>query len=237
MTPNLGAAEERLQELIGYRFRGGALLDRALTHSSAFDGKEPPGEGTYERLEFLGDRVLSLVIAELLFAAFPKASEGELHRRHASLVRKEICAEVATAIGLGAAIRLGGGEAQSGGRSKAAILGDVCEALIGALYLDGGLAPARAFIESHWRDRMFQGRAPLRDAKTTLQEWAQGRGLSAPIYAIAERSGPHHAPRFVVTVSTEATAPAQGEGRSKREAEQNAAAALLVREGVWRAEG
>ena len=225
-----------LEDKLGHHFRDRDLLERALTHPSAVaEGNLSPA-ASYQRLEFLGDRVLALVVADMLIAAFPEAEEGELARRLTGLVRNESCAEVALEAGLSAWIRLGGGEAQSGGRRKAAILGDVCEAVIGALFLDGGLEAARAFIERNWRARMTNWTGPLRDAKTTLQEWAQGRGLATPRYTIVGRSGPDHAPHFVVEVAVEGLEPLAGEGRSRREAEQRAAGAVLIREGVWRSE-
>jgi ribonuclease-3 len=192
---------------------------------------------SYQRLEFLGDRVLALVISEMLIETFPRAAEGELAQRLTALVRNEACAEVARTLDLGEAIRLGGGEAQSGGRRKAAILGDACEALIGAVYLDGGLEPARRFVVQNWRDKMLAATSILRDAKTTLQEWAQGRGLAAPSYAIVGRSGPDHAPRFEVEVKVEGLPACRGAGSTRREAEQDAAAAALIGQGVWRADG
>jgi ribonuclease-3 len=222
-----------LERRVGYEFADRSLLKRALTHSSAASKR---GGGSYQQLEFLGDRVLALAIADMLLAAFPKASEGELARRLTALVRNETCVAVARELELGEATQLGGGEAQSGGRTKAAILGDVCEALIGALYLDGGAEPARRFIEKHWRSRMLDGDAARPDAKTTLQEWAQGRGLLTPTYAIVKRSGPEHAPRFTSEVKVEGVNPATGEGGSRREAEQQAAAALLHRQGIWKHE-
>jgi ribonuclease-3 len=229
---------EALQSRIGHRFADIGVLTQALTHSSAVGERSTaPQIGTYERLEFLGDRVLALVIADMLYFAFPLSAEGDLARRLTALVRNETCAEVARVLDLGAAVHLGGGEAHSGGRTKATILGDVCEALIGAIYLDAGMEPARRFIETHWRAQMMSSTAPLRDAKTTLQEWAQGRRLPTPSYKILERSGPEHAPRFVVAANVEGLAPDNGEGGTRREAEQNAAAALLFREGVWRGEG
>jgi ribonuclease-3 len=139
-------------------------------------------------------------------------------------------------VGLGAWIRLGGGEVQSGGRKKAAILGDVCEAVIGAVFLDGGLDAARRFVDRYWRPRMLNWSGPLRDAKTTLQEWVQSRGLPIPKYAIASRSGPDHAPSFVVEVTINGLAAMIGTGGSRREAEQRAATAVLVAEKVWRPE-
>jgi ribonuclease-3 len=223
------AALQALEARIGYPFRDRGLLRLALTHGSAVTD----AAASYQRLEFLGDRVLALVIAEMLYAGFPDAAEGELAQRLTALVRNEACADVARALHLGEAIRLGGGEAQSGGRRKAAILGDVCEALIGAIYLDGGLEPSRRLIEANWHERMNASGASLRDAKTTLQEWAQGRGLPAPSYQIVGRSGPDHAPRFAVEVGVDTLTPCRGEGRTRREAEQDAAAAMLARQGLW----
>lgn len=237
MTAGSGGRLATLEDRIAYRFADRGRLERALTHSSAMAERGLAAGATYQRLEFLGDRVLALVIADMLIEAFPEAAEGELARRLTFLVRNESCAEVARELDLGSFIRLGGGEASSGGRAKAAILGDVCEALIGALYLDGGLPTASAFIERHWRARMLDWRGPLRDAKTTLQEWAQGRGLPTPSYAIVDRTGPQHAPRFVVAAVIGDLAGQRGEGTSRREADQNAASAFLIREGVWKAEG
>lgn len=222
-----GSALPALERRIGYQFKDRDLIRTALTHASAGPG------ASYQRLEFLGDRVLALIVAEMLLAAFPEAPEGELAQRLTRLVRNESCAEVAESLDFGSAIRLGEGERNSGGRKKAAILGDVCEAVIGALYLDGGIDAARAFIEANWRERMLHWQGPLRDAKTTLQEWAQGRGLPMPVYTITGRSGPDHAPRFEVAVAVEGVAESRGEGRSRREAEQAAAAIMLLREGVW----
>ena len=224
---SLAEVEKRLDHV----FKDRLLLQTALTHASAASGAD-----TYQRLEFLGDRVLGLVVAELLIAHFPEASEGELSRRLTALVRNESCAEVALALDLGKAVRLGSGEAQSGGRRKAAILGDVCEAVIGALHLDGGMAVARHFVTENWREKMLAWDGPLRDAKTMLQEWAQARGLGTPAYQIVSRDGPDHAPKFVVEVGAGAMDPGRGKGSSRREAEQNAAAAVLVREGIWKAD-
>jgi ribonuclease-3 len=224
-----------LQTRIGYRFADDGLLDRALTHISALSGKSRTS--SYQRLEFLGDRVLGLVISDLLFRTFPRADEGELSRRLADLVRKETCAEVARAVDLGTAINLGGSEANAGGRKRTAILADVCEALVGAVYLDGGYDAARDLIERLWGERMRVPARPPRDAKTALQEWAQARGLPTPNYREVQRTGPHHDPEFLVTVELPKIEPAEGRGRSKRAAEQAAAAAMLSREGVEVAHG
>jgi ribonuclease-3 len=228
---------DELERRLGHRFADAGLLDRALTHPSAVSDRGAAGQlDSYQRLEFLGDRVLGLVMADLLMTAFPHADEGELHRRHAGLVRKETCAEVGAELGLGGALRLGDGEENSGGREKVTILGDVCEAVIGAVYVDGGLNPARALIERYWQSRVAGPGRPPRDAKSTLQEWAQAQGLRVPVYRVTNESGPAHAPRFVVTAEVEGRSAAIGTGASKREAEQEAATAMLVREGVWPAD-
>lgn len=220
-----------LEKTVGYRFSDAALLERALTHISALKGAQARN-GSYQRLEFLGDHVLGLAISEMLFEAFPKADEGELSRRLADLVRRETCADVARAIDLGASLRLGASEVKAGGRARVAILADVCESLIGAVFLDGGYEAARAFVERFWAERMRKPARPLRDPKTVLQEWAQARGLPTPSYREVERTGPHHDPEFRVSVMLPDREPAEGRGRSKRAAEQAAAAALLAREGV-----
>jgi len=220
-----------LEERIGYRFKDGALLDSALTHISALKGARNRAN-SYQRLEFLGDHVLGLVISDLLFRAFPRADEGELSRRLADLVRKETCAEIARSIELGAAIRLGSSEANAGGRKRPAILADVCEALIGAVYLDGAYPAAEALVERLWQVRMQATAQPQRDPKTVLQEWAQARGLPTPAYSEVARTGPDHNPEFRVAVQLPNFAPAEGSGRSKRAAEQAAAAAMLTRERV-----
>ena len=230
-----GRAPTSLEQTIGYRFADAALLDRALTHISALKGAQGR-TGSYQRLEFLGDHVLGLAISEMLFEAFPKAEEGELSRRLADLVRRETCADVARAVDLGTALRLGASEAKSGGRARIAILADVCESLIGAVFLDGGYQAAYAFVERFWAERMRKPARPLRDPKTVLQEWAQARGLPTPSYREVERIGPHHDPEFRVAVTLPNRDPAEGRGRSKRAAEQAAAEALLKREGV-RADG
>ena len=220
-----------LEQRIGYHFTDAALLDSALSHISALKGARNRAS-SYQRLEFLGDHVLGLVISDMLFRAFPKADEGELSRRLADLVRKETCAEIARTIDLGAAIRLGSSEANAGGRTRPAILADVCEALIGAVYVDGGFPAAEALVGRLWEARMRTTAQPLRDPKTVLQEWAQARGLPTPAYREVARTGPDHDPEFRVAVHLPKFAPAEGCGRSKRAAEQAAAAAMMAREGV-----
>jgi len=220
-----------LEARIGYRFSDSALLTCALTHISALKGPRNRA-GSYQRLEFLGDHVLGLVISDMLFRGFPRADEGELSRRLADLVRKETCAEIASSIELGSAIKLGSSEVNAGARKRPAILADVCEALIGAVYLDGGYAAAASMVERLWQERMRAKAQPLRDPKTVLQEWAQARGLPTPAYREVARSGPDHSPVFRVAVQLPNFAAAEGSGRSKRAAEQAAAAAMLSREGV-----
>lgn len=225
--PDLAALEER----IGHKFANASLLEQALTHVSAI-GRGKTRVESYQRLEFLGDRVLGLAISQMLYVAFPKHEEGELSRRLADLVRKESCAEVAQEWDAGVHVKLGSGEASSGGRRKTAILGDVCEAIIGAVFLDAGYEAAQGVVERSWRERMAAPRRPLRDSKTTLQEWAQARGLPAPVYVEIERSGPAHSPQFIIAVEVEGFAPAQAQGASKRAGEQGAARAFLAREDI-----
>jgi ribonuclease III len=220
-----------LEQRIGYHFSDPSRLEIALTHISALRGARNRSN-SYQRLEFLGDHVLGLVISDMLYRAFPKADEGELSRRLADLVRKETCTEIARSIDLGAAIRVGSSEANAGARTRPAILADVCEAVIGAVYLDGGYKAAEQLVERLWEVRLRATAQPLRDPKTVLQEWAQARGLPTPAYREVARSGPDHNPEFRVAVQLPAFAPAEGLGRSKRAAEQAAAAAMLAREGV-----
>jgi ribonuclease-3 len=223
--PEIAALEARL----GHEFADGDLMIRALTHVSA-PSTVGPGRGqSYQRLEFLGDRVLGLVVAEMLYEAYPDATEGELSMRLAKLVRRETCAEVAAEWDVGQYVVMGQGEARGGGRKKAAILSDVCESLIGAVFLDGGFAAAKALVTRSWRARMNADREPERDAKTAVQEWAQARALGSPRYVEIGRSGPAHLPQFVMQVELEGFEPQRGEASSKRAAEQAAARAFLQR--------
>lgn len=217
-----------LEVNIGHRFKSRELAELALTHISAANGRRL----TYQRLEFLGDRVLGLVIAEMLYAAFPAAEEGELSRRLADLVRRESCAEVALEWGAEAFVRLGEGERQSGASNRTAILSDICESLIGAVFLDAGYEMAKAVVVRAFEARMRSPRRPLRDPKTALQEWAQARGLETPLYREIARSGPHHAPEFTMSVSITGFIPVEAKGTSKRGAEQAAAAGFMAREGI-----
>ena len=222
-----------LEARIGYAFADRSHLTRALTHISALAPSPSLRRAdSYQRLEFLGDRVLGLVIAALLCAYFPEAEEGELSRRLAVLVRKETCAEIAREWGAGDFLRLGEGEAQSGGKKKSALLGDICESIIGAVYLDGGFDAAQALVERAFLEKMQNPTRPLRDPKTMLQEWAQARGLTPPNYKLAGRSGPDHSPMFVIEVVIPGFEPIEARGGSKRTAEQAAAQSFLAREGV-----
>ncbi|WP_201833983.1 ribonuclease III [Microvirga zambiensis] len=223
--PNL----DELLNKLGYRFEKPELLDEALTHVSA----PQSGGQSYQRLEFLGDRVLGLAIAELLFRTFPTAPEGELSRRLAELVRRESCAEIAIAWDVGPYLKLGAGEAHSGERRNQTILADVCEAIIGAVFLDGGYEAASDLVERSFQELLEAPRRPLRDPKSALQEWAQGRGLPPPTYSVVEQVGPDHAPKFRVVVKVKGADNEFGSGTSKRIAEQAAARSLLMREGVW----
>lgn len=225
-----GERETAFAAALGHTFANRDLLREALTHRSAVDrqrGRNLDLRYGNERLEFLGDRVLSLAVADLLIARFPDESEGELARRHAALVRAEALAEVARAIDLGAHLAVAESEEATGGREKPAILADACEAVIGALYRDGGLAAACAFVERYWMPRIEPESEPPRDPKTTLQEWAQGRGLPLPSYREVGREGPPHAPQFVMEVTVRGRPPARGSGKTKREAERTAAIAML----------
>lgn len=214
---------------MGYTFADPALLERALTHRSALGQRGPDGEApagrSNERLEFLGDRVLGMVIAERLLQTFPNESEGELAPRFAALVSAPSLARVAAECDL--ATHINTSQAQRADATDTAVLADACEAIIGALYLDGGLEAAEGFIAAHWDEFMRADIAPPKDPKTALQEWAQGRALPLPSYRVVTSEGPPHAPAFVMAVSVEGLGEATGTGRSKRLATAAAAAALL----------
>ncbi|KIT16513.1 ribonuclease III [Jannaschia aquimarina] len=215
----LAAFEARL----GHSFSDPALLIRALTHSSISTEQRPSNE----RLEFLGDRVLGLVMAQALMQGDRKAAEGQLAPRFNALVRKETCAEIAREIGLGEVLRLGKSERMTGGRRKLALLGDGLEAVIAALYLDAGLEVAREVILRLWGDRLDRVADDARDAKTVLQEWAQAQGMAPPTYKVEGRTGPDHAPVFVIRATLPDGRSSTGEATSKRAAEQAAARILL----------
>jgi ribonuclease-3 len=231
MKPKTLSAEDRssLESIIGHQFSDKQWLDRAITHSSAVAGKGP----NYERLEFLGDRILGLCMAELLFRTFKNATEGELSVRLNQLVSAETCAEVADSLDLHRFIRTGADVKKLTGKRMLNVRADVVESLIAALYLDGGLDVARRFILQHWEDRAIRADGARRDAKTELQEWAHANFAVTPSYRVDDRSGPDHDPRFTVTVEVKGVAPETGVDRSKRAAEQVAATKMLEREGVW----
>ncbi len=235
---------EDLAQLIGHAFARPELLAEALTHPSALPSarrqeratgrrrsRTPSGvrRGDYERLEFLGDRVLGLVIADLLWRGFEHEQEGPLTRRLTHLVRRDALARVATAIGLDRHLILSPSEAAAGAARNPGILADVLEAVIAAIYLDGGFAAAVVFIERFWEPLITEMAAPPSDAKTALQEWAQGRGLPLPAYALVATSGPDHAPHFTVAVRVAGQTEASATASSKRAAETAAAAVLLTR--------
>ena len=211
---------------LGHRFRQPDLLLRALTHASVARTREGRRRSN-ERLEFLGDRVLGLVVADVLLERFPDEDEGALARRHAELVRRETLARVAEAIDIAGHIVMSHGEEDAGGRQNPSLLADTCEAVIAALYLDGGLPAAAGFIRRHWQGLVEEDPMPPKDAKTALQEWAQGHGHELPEYREVGRTGPAHAPTFTVEARVEGLPAASGTGPSKRTAEQEAAEALL----------
>ena len=212
-----------LQSKLGYVFQNRALLIRAVTHSSMSSDTRDDNQ----RLEFLGDRVLGLVMAEALLAEDTSAREGQLAPRFNALVRKEACAEVAKEIGLAEALKLGRSEMLSGGRRKQALLGDAMEAVLAAVYLDGGFEAARKVVLATWGARVQSVEADARDPKTTLQEWAQARGMPPPSYTIISRTGPDHAPEFVIEAKLKTGETAQAKAGSKRLAEHAAAKTLL----------
>lgn len=216
------AVLSRLKEALGHEFGEPALLDEALTHSSAAAHADIP---TYERLEFLGDRVLGLIVADRLFECFPDEPEGDLARRHASLVSRKALVRVAETLALADCLNMPKGETQAGTHRRPTILADACEALIGALYVDAGLEPARDFILRYWEPLIDQ---PMpREAKTMLQEWAQARGKSLPKYRVVDTEGPPHDPVFTVELSVDGLDSVQATGGSKRIAEREAARRLL----------
>lgn len=219
----LSAELKALEARLGYKFSNPELLLRAVTHSSM----SSPTRQDNQRLEFLGDRVLGLVMADALLEHDKSAAEGLLAPRFNALVRKEACAEVAVDIELGDALKLGRSEMMSGGRRKQALLGDAMEAVIAAIYRDGGFDAARDVILRLWGARVQAVEDDARDAKTSLQEWAQARKLPPPVYAVVARSGPDHAPVFTISASLKTGASAEATDNSKRKAEQAAAKALL----------
>jgi ribonuclease-3 len=226
---HIGELETRL----GYRFKNRDLLREALTHASA---RAEQGGQDNERLEFLGDRVLGLSIAALLFERFPEAREVEFARHYNALVCKGCCADIAQTVGLGPHLIMASSEARSGGRKKAVILADACEALLGAVYIDGGFPAAESVVQRLWAPLVATAEPPSPDAKTALQEFAQSQRRGLPDYREVSRSGADHAPSFTVEVRVTGLKPVQGTGSSLKRAQQAAAEALLVQEGVWQRE-
>lgn len=225
MTDEIAALADRL----GHPFKDVTLLQRALTHGSHALAQ---GELGYERLEFLGDRVLGLVISDMLYHRFPAEEEGDLAVRLNALVRAETCAVVARELDMGAALRMTKGEEKAGARDRGSILADACEAVIAALYLDGGMSAARTFIETRWGPKLEAMKAPPRDPKTILQEWAQAQKKGLPRYEAVGRTGPDHAPEFEIELTVSGLPPILAKGPSKRMAEQAAAEQMLKREGI-----
>jgi len=219
-----------LESTLGHRFRDPGLLAQAMTHASAGQGRR--GSADNERLEFLGDRVLGLAIAEFLMERFPAANEGELGRRLSLLVRRDALAGVARLIGLGPHLVMSPGDSSAGARDNANVLADACEAVIAALYLDGGLEAARRFISANWKPQLDSVATLPIEPKTALQEWAQGRGKPLPAYRVLSAGGKAHKPVFEVEVAVVGEVPATASGASKREAEKAAARALLARLGI-----
>lgn len=212
-----------LEKQLGHSFKDKDLLTAALTHSSTGD------EDNYERLEFLGDRVLGLVIADFLYKKFPGEAEGDLAKRLAALVQGELLASIALEMDLGVHVLLSPAEAAAGGAQNENILSDVFEALIGALYLDGGFEKCRKLIETRWQDRFLQMKTPPQHPKTLLQEWAQGKALPLPTYKITDQKGPDHAPVFEVELTVKGYQPVKAEGRSRQDAEKEAARIFFER--------
>ncbi len=220
-----------LEKAIGFRFKNQQLLELALTHASVRSGKAELKDN--ERLEFIGDRVLGLAIAEFLHSTYPDANEGELARRYNRLVRGETCASVGREISIGDHLILSQSEADSGGRKKDTILANAIEALLAAVFLEAGYVKAKTVVLNLWRHHCEDLPQVAVDAKSALQEWAQGQRLALPEYVEISRTGPDHAPHFTTEVRITGKKPGRGEGSSKRAAEQAAATAVLQQEGVW----
>lgn len=222
------ASIEALEAALGYTFKDKPRLERAMTHPSAVSSAEAVKHSN-QRLEFLGDRVLGLVIAERLFERYPSEREGDLAPRLNRLVNKTACANAVRHVGVADYILMADNEIRSGGRERDSTLGDVCESLIAAIYLDGGLKAARAFIERAWAEQFNAAPKRVKDNKTLLQEWAQARGRGLPVYKVVSRDGPDHAPVFTISVEVTGVGTAEGLSDSKQDAERAAAGALLDR--------
>ena len=223
-------AAQALAGRLGHAFDDPNLLERALTHASVAGVVAKQRDN--EVLEFIGDRVIGMLAAERLAELYPSAPEGDLAPRLNAVVSREACARIARRVGLGSALRLAPSETKTGGRDKDSILAGACEAVMAAVYYDGGLEAARRVFLALWAEA-FEGlgQPRPRDPKTTLQEWAQGQGKPLPVYAVTGRTGPDHAPVFTVSVEVSGFLPVSAQGRSRQEAEKAAAAQLLQREG------
>jgi len=234
-NPRADAVAELVRR-IGHDFRDPRLLERALTHASVGEGGSPQTSKAprdNERLEFLGDRVLGLLVADRLHGDFPEADEGQLSSRLHSLVDKHACGRVGARLGIGEALRLSPGETKSGGRRKEGVIADAVEAVLAAVWLDGGIDAARAVFERAWAEELASPpERGLGNPKSALQEWAQAQGRPLPTYRIADRSGSDHAPTFTVEVAVDGVEPLSAQGRSRQDAEKAAATAMLQREGV-----
>lgn len=216
-----GVQFKALEEIIGYQFKNSHLLERALTHSSTND------DYNYQRLEFLGDRVLGLVIAHALFEEFRGENEGGLAKRHTALVQGLTCSVIGQAHNIGDYVILSDAERVSGGHLNENIIADVVEAMLGAIYIDGGYEAARQVVLKLWGDNIKTLEEAPQDPKTELQEWVQARAMELPRYEIVDKSGPDHAPVFIVRLSIEGIDPVEVKGPSRRQAEKNAARKLL----------
>ncbi|MDB2414906.1 ribonuclease III [Rickettsiales bacterium] len=219
----------KFEEIIGYKFKDDSLLKEALTHPSItkFNSQNNSDIFNYERLEFLGDSVLGLIIAEILIDKYPNEQEGQLAKRQSALVKGETVSKVAKELNIGKYINMTQGEESTGGRSNLSNIENALEALIGALYVDGGITEAKIFIKKHWKDIIDQMKVPPKEHKTSLQEWAQGNGLPIPEYNVVEISGPSHSPSFIVEVYVQGFDPVRAKGKNKKKAEKEAAKELL----------
>jgi ribonuclease III len=224
---DISATISSVERILDYQFGDKVLAHRALTHGSS--GRK---SDDYQRLEFLGDRVLSLVVAELLYRLHSDENEGQMATRHSALVKGEACAAVGEKLGLHDHIFVGASEKLKGVQKTRSIVGDVVEALIGAIYLDGGLEAARAFINRHWAELIEMPDVTVKDAKTFVQEWALARAMPLPRYEVTSRTGPEHLPEFTVVLTVGRYGGSEGRGPSKRAAEMSAAGAFLAREGI-----
>ena len=236
MANSRAEAVAELVRRLGHDFRDPRLLDRALTHASVGEGVAPQTSKAprdNERMEFLGDRILGLLVADHLHTDFPEADEGQLSSRLHTLVDKHACGRVGAALGIGDAVRLSPGETKSGGRRKEGVIADAVEAVLAAVYLDGGIDAARKVFDRAWADEIAKPpERSLTNPKSALQEWAQAQGRPLPTYSIAGRTGSDHAPTFTVEVAVEGLEPLTALGRSRQDAEKAAAVAMLQREGV-----